>query len=262
MPALSRISLLISATLTVVSLLAFFIMALACRLLRWRSGARTVVNWSMGAPLRAIGLKINVLNGKEKLQEPMIVVSPHFSWLDPLVLTGALGGRVCFVATKEIRRWFLIGGLVAMQGTIFIDRTRRGAVLTQKKQIDQALQKGLSVVFFPEGSSGNGNRLRRFKSSLFSVAMEGNYKIKPLAMAYTRLDGIPMMRLLRPTYAWYGGMALIDHLVTMFGGGRAEVCIYAEKPLDPRKFKDRKQLAITAEKRLRKRVAKLLAACP
>ena len=247
----------------VASLSTIYLLAAALGLLRARRFARAVVGLGMELPLRILGMRVTTPDG-EKLgaRQPAIVVAPHYSWLDPMVLAQALGGKVRFVATKEIENWPFFGFLVNLHGTIFIDRTKRSAVLSQKDQIEAALREGFSVAFFPEGASGNGNRVRRFKSALFSVAMETGLKIQPISIAYTKLDGIPMLRILRPLYAWYGDVDLLTHLKRMLGGGRAEVTVAAGDLLDPRKFGDRKQLALAAEKQITQKVAAMLMAAP
>ena len=55
-----------------------------------------------------------------------LIVSNHVSWLDIFAINAA--APAAFVATSEIRRWPVIGLLVAMAGTVFIERGRRRAV--------------------------------------------------------------------------------------------------------------------------------------
>src|SRR3546814_6911519 len=78
------------------------------------------------------------------------------------------------------------------------------------------LEAGDDLVLFPEGTSGDGNRVLAFKSALFSVAErrpQGEpLTVQPVSIAYTRLDGLPLGRYLRPFFAWYGDMELGPHL--------------------------------------------------
>jgi 1-acyl-sn-glycerol-3-phosphate acyltransferase len=91
------------------------------------------------------------------------------------------------------------------------------------------LAAGDALILFPEGTSGDGNRVLPFKSALFSAAekMQSIHPIpvQPVSIAYTRLDGLPMGRLLRPYFAWYGSAELAPHLWSMIGLGTVEVVV-------------------------------------
>src|SRR3546814_4926008 len=91
------------------------------------------------------------------------------------------------------------------------------------------LEAGDDLVLFPEGTSGDGNRVLAFKSALFSVAErrpQGEpLTVQPVSIAYTRLDGLPLGRYLRPFFAWYGDMELGPHLWHAIGLGRVTVMV-------------------------------------
>ena len=67
--------------------------------------------------------------------------------------------------------------------------------------------------------------------------------MRDLALAYTRLDGIPMGRHLRPFFAWYGDMEMFSHLWGIVGVGRATVVLEFHKTVSVRDFPSRKALA-------------------
>ena len=86
-----------------------------------------------------------------------------------------------------------------------------------------------------------------FKSALFAVAetqVDGrSIPVQPISIAYTRLDGLPLGRLLRPIYAWYGDM----EFAPTFGSSglwrfRVEITIH-----DPVRFKDFESRKVLAE---------------
>ncbi len=98
----------------------------------------------------------------------------------------------------------------------------------------ERLAVGDALILFPEGTSGDGNRVLPFKSALFSAAEKMQeivpIAVQPVSIAYTRLDGIPLGRLLRPFFAWYGTAELAPHLWSMIGLGTVEVVVEFHPP--------------------------------
>jgi len=175
---------------------------------------------------------------------PVLFVCNHASYLDVPVLGAQLDGR--FVAKAEVARWPVIGALSGLQGTIFIDRRTQGA-RSQADELRQALHGGASLVLFPEGTSSDGNRVLPFKSTLFSAAdavIDGvEVQVQPVTVAYSRHRGLPMERRMRPYFAWYGDMTLVDHLWTCLGLGGAGVDVIFHAPVRLSSFGSRKELA-------------------
>jgi lyso-ornithine lipid O-acyltransferase len=102
-------------------------------------------------------------------------------------------------------------------------------------------------VLFAEGTTGDGNRIKRFKSALFAVAERPPGAtpviVQPVTIAWTRLDGMPLGRVLRPAVAWYGDMDLAPHLWAVAGLGRIEVEVIFHEPLTLAQAGSRKALA-------------------
>lgn len=121
---------------------------------------------------------------------PMMVVMNHVSWLDIFVLTAVFPAT--FIAKSEIRRWPLLGWLVAGSGTIFIERGSRHAVRHVNQEISRRLLRGEHVAFFPEGTTSDGRTVLAFHTSLFAAAMPGhmpavpNVAVLPVALTYVQ----------------------------------------------------------------------------
>ena len=49
--------------------------------------------------------------------------------------------------------------------------------------------------------------------------------MQPVAIAYTRLDGIPLGRYWRPLFAWFGDLDLVPHLWQMTCLGETEAVV-------------------------------------
>jgi 1-acyl-sn-glycerol-3-phosphate acyltransferase len=191
---------------------------------------------------RVLGVDL-ILRG-EIAPRPALFVSNHVSYLDIEVLSAAV--PTCFVAKREVAGWPLFGWLAKLQRTVFVDR-RVASVANERDDLARRLDEGDNVVLFPEGTSGDGNRLLPFKSALLSVAERTVHgrplTVQPVSIAYTQLDGMPLGRQWRPFVAWYGAMDLAPHLWTLMGLGRLTAQIEFHPPVSLSALGSRKALA-------------------
>jgi 1-acyl-sn-glycerol-3-phosphate acyltransferase len=79
-----------------------------------------------------------------------------------------------------------------------------------------------------------------------------------VSIAYTRLDGMPIGRVLRPFVAWYGAMTLAPHLWRVLGLGRLEVVVEFHPPTSLDACGSRKMLARYCEERVAEGLAAAL----
>lgn len=181
--------------------------------------------------------------GTMSLARPTLFVANHTSYLDIEILGASIPGS--FVSKADVDGWPLFGWLARLQRTIFIDRQRR-SIRRQRDALNARLRAGDRLILFPEGTSGDGQRLLPFKSALFSAVMEAagrDITVQPVSVAYLRLDGMPLGRSYRPLFAWYGDMTLGSHLWAMLGLGRLGVRVTFHPAVSAAAFASRKALA-------------------
>jgi 1-acyl-sn-glycerol-3-phosphate acyltransferase len=175
---------------------------------------------------------------------PTLFVCNHTSYIDIEALGAVVPG--CFVAKSEVAGWPGFGLLAKLQRTIFVER-RAQRTAGQRDVMAERLAAGDNLMLFAEGTSNDGNRVLPFKSALFSVAEQpingSPVTVQPVSIAYTRLDGMPLMRHMRPLFAWYGDMELAGHLWTLLGTGDITVVIEFHSPVTMDQFGSRKALA-------------------
>jgi 1-acyl-sn-glycerol-3-phosphate acyltransferase len=192
---------------------------------------------------RILGLELETL-GVVSPVHPTLFVANHVSYLDIEALSAVV--PTCFVAKREVAGWPMFGWLARLQRTVFIERRSNG-VAEERDGLAQRLDEGESLVLFAEGTSGDGNRVRPFKSSLLSVAERAVHgrplTVQPVSVAYTRLDGMPIGRQWRPFFAWYGAMDLAPHLWSVLGLGRLTVTLIFHPPVTFAEAGSRKALA-------------------
>lgn len=189
------------------------------------------------------GFRIAV-HGNAVKEGPVLYVCNHASYFDVTVLGSLMPAR--FVAKADVARWPVIGWLCRLQDTLFTSRERNG-LTTELTKIRQKLGQGAKIVLFPEGTSGNGNRVLPFKSSIFEAANSQcnglAVRVQPVTVAYTRLDGLPLGRHLRPFFAWYGDMTLVHHIWCAMGMGDLGVEVIFHEPVTLTDFSSRKEMA-------------------
>jgi lyso-ornithine lipid O-acyltransferase len=179
---------------------------------------------------RILGFQVRVI-GKPTIERPTLFAANHASYTDVTILGSIIPGS--FIAKAEVAKWPFFGWLAKLQRSVFVDRRVRSTA-TQRDAIGDRLAAGDALILFPEGTSGDGNRVLPFKSALFAAAQQGKdfpaVIVQPVSLAYVRLDGMPIGRLLRPFFAWYGSVDLAPHMWSMVGLGIVEVVVEFHPP--------------------------------
>ena len=230
--------------LSAVTALTFALLPLQLAYLGLRSRAATALPMRYHRTVaRILGLDVRVLGTRPAGSSVLYVVN-HSSWLDIVVLSTVLPGR--FVAKKEVAAWPVVGILAKLQRSVFVARERRDAG-RHRDQLARCLEAGDSLILFPEGTSSDGNAVLPFKSALFAVAEKAVAgappRVQPVSLAYTRLNGMPLGRHLRPFFTWYGDMALGGHLWRAVGMGPLTAVVQLHEPVTIAGFASRKALA-------------------
>lgn len=178
------------------------------------------------------------------MAHPGTIVANHSSWMDIFALNA--GGPLYFVSKSEVAKWPGIGWLARATGTVFVRRAARDA-RAQKTVFEDRLSAGHRLLFFPEGTSTDGQRVLAFKPTLFAALFSDHLPddlwVQPVTVAYhAPKDQDPRY------YGWWGDMEFGAHLVKVLASrpqGRVEVTWHA--PLKVSDYADRKALARAAE---------------
>jgi 1-acyl-sn-glycerol-3-phosphate acyltransferase len=157
-----------------------------------------------------------------------IIVMNHVSWIDIFVLNAVAPST--FIAKSEIRRWPVLGALVAASGTMFIERGSRQAVRRTNQEIIRRIRQGERVAFFPEGTTSDGREPLHFHASLFAVAAPDatagiEVVVQPAVVCYFH-RGIPT-----EIPAYIGGQTLLHSLVSILSVSGLEARLEFLEPL-------------------------------
>jgi 1-acyl-sn-glycerol-3-phosphate acyltransferase len=160
----------------VVTLVAVLVMGLLLVPIVRGVAARTV---ALGV-LAALGVRM-------RWQGPLpgpgsLLVANHVSWLDVCALLAVVPVRL--VAKCEVRHWPGIGGLAAVLGAIFVDRSRPKSLPATVAEVAGELRAGRSVAVFPEGTTFCGAGRGRFRPAMFQAAVDAGAPVVPVSISY------------------------------------------------------------------------------
>jgi 1-acyl-sn-glycerol-3-phosphate acyltransferase len=181
----------------------------SCRLLLRRLGIQT----SMRGPRPARGL----------------ICANHLSYLDIVLCAAAV--PCVFVSKREVQSWPAFGFFAHCAGTIFLDRQSRTSADGAATAMAEAMDSGVPVMLFPEGTTTDGSEVLRFHPTLLEPAIQKALEIAPAAIAY-RLRGGNERNL-----CYYGDISFVRHLLGTLGragiAGEVEfypdLLVYAER---------------------------------
>jgi 1-acyl-sn-glycerol-3-phosphate acyltransferase len=142
---------------------------------------RAVVREWSRQMLSIMGVELVVL-GTPPAQGPCMLVANHISWLDILVMNAAQPAR--FVSKADVKRWPVLGALVTGAGTLYIDRENRRDAMRVVHQMAERLQAQDLLAVFPEGTTGDGQRLLPFHANLIQAAIAVDAPVLPVALRF------------------------------------------------------------------------------
>jgi 1-acyl-sn-glycerol-3-phosphate acyltransferase len=190
---------------------------------------------------------------------PTLYVANHVSYLDIVVLGALLDAT--FIAKMEVASWPLFGQLGRLTGTFFIRRRWRDA-LVQRNALAARMRAGESFVLFGEGTSTDGLAVRRFKTSLLSVAepwiLDRPVAVQGVTLAFLRLrDGTTIGPHNCDHYAWHGDAEFLPHLWRVLCREGVAITVVLDEPVLSWAVASRKRLGAELEGRVAANLAAL-----
>ncbi len=206
--------------------------------------------------LKVLGVRVTVA-GTPAATRPLLIAANHASWLDILVLGSLM--PLSFVAKSEVATWPVFGLFAKLQRSIFIERERRSKTAEQAAELGRRLADGDAMVLFAEGTTSDGLVVLPFRSALLGAARTaldaGGHEhmvVQSVAIAYTRLHGLPLGRQWRPLVAWLGDAELVPHLLGIAREGAVDVTVRFGDPIAYDREGDRKTVTAAAERSVRR----------
>jgi 1-acyl-sn-glycerol-3-phosphate acyltransferase len=159
-----------------------------------------------------------------------VLIANHLGYLD-IVAFAALH-RCVFVAKSEIRGWPVVGWMTTMAGAVYVDRGRNASAISAGSAMQAAAGAGLPVVFFPEGTTSNGEAVLKFHRSLLVQAIDSGQPVTAAHVTYrlTEVNG-PHISVADDVCYW-GDVSMIKHIFRLLSLRGIEVEVrFAEAPI-------------------------------
>lgn len=190
-------------------------------------------------------IKVKV-SGTPNKDHQTLYMSNHLSYLDIPMMGSMI--KASFLAKSEVSGWAVFGFLATLQQTAFIVR-KRSRIAEETNSLQSRIDRGDSLIVFPEGTSTSGFSVAPFKSSLFMLALgehNENLYIQPITIKVLEVDGKkPATKEEQDVYAWPVDMEmeLHHHLWRFAKTSGATIELTFHEPLRARDYDDRKVLA-------------------
>ncbi|MBO5653397.1 MAG: 1-acyl-sn-glycerol-3-phosphate acyltransferase [Clostridia bacterium] len=122
--------------------------------------------------LALFNIHVHVVGDKALPKEPVVLVSNHRSFLDPVCIYTALPKRrMAFVAKASVRRYPVVGAHTLRAGFLFIERDKPLQGLRVMNRAARFVKEdGIDYGIFPEGTRSRDGSLLPYKSGAFLAA--------------------------------------------------------------------------------------------
>ena len=132
------------------------------------------------------GTKV-IIQGRENMnpQKSYILVSNHQSTFDIFALLGYLSIQFRWIAKASLFRTPFLGWAMSRIGYIPIERDSPKKAYRSMLRAAEKVQKGVSVIIFPEGTRSPDGNLQPFKKGVFLIALKSQAPILPIAIRGT-----------------------------------------------------------------------------
>jgi 1-acyl-sn-glycerol-3-phosphate acyltransferase len=142
---------------------------------------------------------------------PFVLASNHLGYLDIMVLASQID--CVFVSRADVAAWPVVGYLVRMVGTIFIDRDAKRDIPRVLDLVDENLAHGRGIVIFPEGTTSDGSTVLPFRPPLLEAAARSGIPVRCVSLSYRTPPGCAPANL---AICWWGEMTFWAHVLRLF----------------------------------------------
>jgi 1-acyl-sn-glycerol-3-phosphate acyltransferase len=189
---------------------------------------------------------INLEVREKKNTTGCFIAANHSSTVDILLLLQV--ANPIFITSVEVGESFSTGIITKLSDTVFVERRRKASVKNDAGRIGRMIRNGDSICLFPEGTSSDGTKLLKFKSSLFQSVAKSGIKVQPISIKYDfdhEFKGPEMV-------GYFGDMTFFQHILNLCKPGKIKVRMDFCEQFST-EGKDRKEICAITEERIREK---------
>lgn len=149
---------------------------------------REAMNFSLGLfgdfAAAMVGIDLDVYGEKNLwAARPCVFIFNHQSKADVVILAKLIRKDMGGIGKKEIRDIPVLGRIMEMAGTVFVDRANTQSAIKAMEPLVEAIRKdGRSICISPEGTRTLSPKLGPFKKGAFHLAMQAGVPIVPIVI--------------------------------------------------------------------------------
>jgi 1-acyl-sn-glycerol-3-phosphate acyltransferase len=147
---------------------------------------------------------IEVRAGGDVPRSPAILVANHVSYLDPLAIMSVIPSVA--IAKHEVASWPVLGELARGLDLLLVDRADPYSGARVLLRARTLLERGASILVFPEGTTTTGADVLPFKRGMFGLARALGVPVIPIALDYHEAR-----------VAWVGDSLFLPHYLEISG---------------------------------------------
>jgi len=191
---------------------------------------------------------MHIEGNKDLLKEKgLFFITNHIGYLDGIVMGSLMPGS--FIAKIEILDMILIGKVVKVCDTIFIDSRKKQDIVRYNEEMAQRLKDKINILIFPEGHCTDGTHVLPFYAAYFDAPLQAQAGIVPISVEYEKMDGQPVKN--REELCFFENMSFFPHLLNVLKYKQIDVRVKIHERIETKEYtsnsKDRKFIANYAQ---------------
>jgi 1-acyl-sn-glycerol-3-phosphate acyltransferase len=176
---------------------------------------------------------------------PAILVANHVSYLDPLLIMSVI--PTLAIAKHEVGAWPILGEFARGLDLLLVDRSRAHSGARVLLRAKTLLERGVSILVFPEGTTTCGEQVLPFKRGMFGLAARLGLPVIPIALRYadTRM-------------AWVGDASFLPHYLATTTRDRLDAELEFGAPMHAQRGEAAEQFAARVREAMHRRLCRPL----
>jgi 1-acyl-sn-glycerol-3-phosphate acyltransferase len=117
---------------------------------------------------------------------PYVLLANHGSYLDGILLVGALGRQHAFIAKREFLSYAISRLFLSAIGSLYVERFDAARGVEDVRRFTEHARRGACLAIFPEGTFTRQTGLRPFLMGAFVIAADAAIPVVPVSIEGAR----------------------------------------------------------------------------